>query len=277
MSNIKQCGNGEVVLIYGGGKTYSDKAAKFCRSGKSLDDIVASESNKNIIKTIIDSGHNAVLEFDDFIFGIAGYSRVTEAQLIRKRHASYMIGSGRSNKKNSVDVVLPNNILDIKTDITLDSKRLMMNNKDIYSHLTDAGIDISEITYELSTYDILDMIESWYTRGSELNIPHEDLRFMKPQATEFKGIVKMNASGLRDWAKIRMCNRAQHEIRDLCTKMINLAKEASPELMSGVGASCVHLGYCPELEQCEELVGKIPLKKQALEYLRKNRNEICNI
>ena len=35
------------------------------------------------------------MEFDFFLFGVEGYSRVTEVQLVRKRLASYLIKSGR--------------------------------------------------------------------------------------------------------------------------------------------------------------------------------------
>ena len=108
---IKRVGKGNVVLIAGGGKVYSEIAAKFCRSEKAVDDIIASPYNKKLIQNIISSNHKAAIEFDWFIFGIEGYSRVTETQLVRKRMASYMINSGRAelNGKRKYSVVLPDN------------------------------------------------------------------------------------------------------------------------------------------------------------------------
>jgi thymidylate synthase (FAD) len=69
---------------------------------------------------------------------------------------------------------------------------------------------------------------------------------MKPQATEFKALVGMNAHALLDWFKIRCCKNAQTEIRDLAMKMMRLCKEAAPALFEEAGPSCVSLGYCPE-------------------------------
>ena len=102
-------GEGKVSLISGGGKIYTDIAARFCRSEKSMENIIASEYDAKLVKRIVESGHKAATEFDFFIFGVEGYARVTETQLVRKRLASYLIKSGRADKKGkrSFDVVLP--------------------------------------------------------------------------------------------------------------------------------------------------------------------------
>lgn len=98
---------GRVLLIAGGGKIYSDVAARFSRSTKNLDDIIGAPHSKELLKKIVDSGHESALEFDTFIFGIEGYSRVTEIQLIRKRMASYLIKSAGAdrNGKDEFSVV----------------------------------------------------------------------------------------------------------------------------------------------------------------------------
>ena len=112
MINEMRVGNGEVFLIAGGGKTYCDVAAKFCRTEQDVEKLIASPQNKELIKNLIRSGHKASLEFDEFIFGIQGYSRVTEVQMVRKRHASYMISSGRGEKngKRKMSIVVPDDI-----------------------------------------------------------------------------------------------------------------------------------------------------------------------
>ena len=89
-------GQGQVVLLAGGGKIYTDIAARFVASERELADIVASPYSRTIVQNILKSGHRAALEFDFFLFGVAGYSRVTEVQLVRKRLASYLIKSGRA-------------------------------------------------------------------------------------------------------------------------------------------------------------------------------------
>ena len=232
-------GNGKVVLIAGGGKIYTDTAAKFCRTEKDIDSIIASPYNKKLVKAILNSGHLAATEFDYFIFGVQGYSRVTEVQLVRKRLASYMIKSGRNeeNGRREFSVVLPKD--------------------DMFTHVTGTiHDDAGDIT--LNTMQILHLLESWYDNALKAGVKEEDARYLKPQATEMKAIIGMNAHALRDWFKIRCCFRAQSEIRDLANKMLKLCKDAAPDLFEDAGPSCVSLGMCPEMEQCKELKGKIP-------------------
>ena len=250
--NIEKVGDGHVVLIAGGGKIYTDVAARFTRSEKGLDDIISSPYNANLVRSIINKGHLAATEFDYFLFGVEGYSRVTEVQLVRKRIANYLIKSGRVDKhgKRSFDVVVPDGIIEHATECILK--------------------DGTKLT--LSGEDILDITEQWYNAGVEKGIKEEDLRYLKPQATEFKALIGMNAHALRDWFKIRCCKNAQAEIRDLAWKMLKLCKEAAPDLFEDAGPSCVALGYCPENDfqnpECHVI-----RKDQAMEILKKAKVE----
>ena len=67
-------GQGRVVLLAGGGRIYTDIAARFVRSERSLDEIIASPYSKRIVDNILNSGHGAALEFDYFLFGVEGES-----------------------------------------------------------------------------------------------------------------------------------------------------------------------------------------------------------
>lgn len=268
--NKKQVGKGKVVLISGGGKCYTDIAAKFCRSREELDSIISSEYNKNIVDSILTSGHLAATEFDYYLFGIEGYSRVTEAQLIRKRLASYMISSGRNETegKRDFDVVMPESLdnLVVKKEIALDN--IFIGNKmlcELYPALTGKTGYIPMVCD-----DILLDLEYFYNEGVKQNLKEEDLRYMKPQATEFKAIVGMNAHSLIDWFRIRCCKRAQTEIRDMANKMLCLCKESNPDLFKYAGPSCIELGYCPENnEQDASCKDKIITKNRAKELLYK--------
>jgi thymidylate synthase (FAD) len=289
MVNEMKVGLGKVFLIAGGGKTYCDIAARFCRTEKDVEDIIASPQSKELIRSLINSGHKAALEFDTFLFGVQGYSRVTEIQLARKRHQSLMIKSGRvdENGKRKMDVVIPDSITDLQARQILNPEKVIVKFanpqgiaqvklNDCFPLMKQQFAQTADptIIYDYDYKDILNLIDTWYTEGVNQKIPEEDLRYMKPQATEFKAAIMMNATALRDWAMIRMCKRAQPEIRDLCTKMITLAKEVAPELMEGVGPSCKALGYCTELEQHKDCVGKIPTKAQVFDFIHTHRNEI---
>ena len=284
--NVEYVGNGRVYLIAGGGKTYCDVAAKFCRTSKDVESIIASPQAKKLIKSLLESGHKSALEFDNFIFGIEGFSRVTEVQLVRKRHASYNIKSGRNEMhgKRTMDVVIPEEIQDVSTKIKLIPNKIdcvvkSSNNQDynfsgtLEDFAKEHNFEFTNLSTNMDTIDILHLLDNWYDSGLKREIAEESLRYMKPQATEFKAAVMMNTAALYDWARIRMCRRAQKEIRDLCTKMINMARSAAPELFPKIGPSCVMDGYCPELEQCEEHKGIIPTKTQYLEFIKNNDNK----
>ena len=248
-------GNGRVLLLAGGGRIYTDIAARFVRSERSLEEIVSSEYSSKIVENIVNSNHGAALEFDYFIFGIEGYSRVTETQLVRKRIASYLIKSGRAELggKRAFSVVYPESVANFSTDITLPDGNTT----------TLSGKDLAEITSQ------------WYDAGVTAGVPEQDLRYLKPQATEMKAIIGMNAHALRDWFAIRCCKNAQAEIRDLATKMLKLCKEAAPDLFKGAGASCVQLGYCPENRLINpECKGHIPTKDEAMKFIKKYRKQI---
>ena len=260
---ISKAGDGKVVLLSGGGKVFTDIAARFCRSERDLDGIVSSAYDAGIVRNILRSGHLAATEFDYFVFGIEGYSRVTEIQLVRKRLASYLIKSGRveHNGKRETNLVLPKSLLD-KKGMTAE-----VHNFDSHYTTEPAVFDVS-----LSQY--LELGEKLYAKLCAAGVPEEEARYIKPQATEFKAIIGMNAHALLDWFRIRCCMNAQAEIRDLAKKMRALCMEAAPDLFAGSGPNCVALGYCPENDrQHPSCVGKVYTKDEALNILRKEKRD----
>ncbi|MBQ7584798.1 MAG: FAD-dependent thymidylate synthase [Desulfovibrionaceae bacterium] len=246
-------GSGQVVLIAGGGRVYTDIAARFVASERDLADIVASPYSAKIVQNILESGHKAALEFDYFIFGVAGFSRVTETQLVRKRLASYLIKSGRAELKGKrqFSVVYPQDAAQFEAKVVLPDGH----------------------EAKLSGRDLAELSRQWYEQGVAEGLAEEDLRYLKPQATEFKAIIGMNAHALLDFFAVRCCRNAQTEIRDLATKMLKLCREACPDIFKNAGPNCVQLGYCPEnSRQNKACVGKIITKEEALKILQEHKN-----
>ncbi|MBD5553404.1 MAG: FAD-dependent thymidylate synthase [Desulfovibrio sp.] len=245
-------GSGKVILLAGGGKIFTDIAARFVRSERELEEIAASPYSRQIVRNIIDSNHRAALEFDYFLFGIDGYSRVTETQLVRKRLASYLIKSGRAELggNRAFKVVYPEQAAQFAADVELPDGRRA----------------------KLSGRDLADLAAQWYAAGVASGLAEEDLRYLKPQATVFKAIVGMNAHALLDWFAIRCCRNAQAEIRDLAWKMLKLCRSAAPDLFANAGPNCVQLGYCPENDlQNAACAGRILTKREALRILAGHR------
>lgn len=273
---ITNVGEGKVMLLAGGGKVFTDVAARFVRSERDLESIVGSDYDKKLVETILNSGHLAATEFDYFIFAVEGYSRVTETQLVRKRHASFCIKSGRANKKGkrSYDVVMPKNVMDFKAMTKLNPKEVSIRHKD--GHVLNLGDvqEVESVEYMFTGEDLLYMMEDWYNDGVVQGLPEEDLRYGKPQATEFKAIIGMNAHALFDFFNVRTCECAQTEIRHMAKNMLKLCREVAPDLFRKAGPNCVKLGYCPEgkfmAETCKKNK-KLPTKDIVDDLIRKWR------
>jgi thymidylate synthase (FAD) len=280
MANIIKSGEGMKVKLIGAmpRESYADIAANITRSEKTIDEIMSMPYNENLVKKVVDMSHLATTEFDYFIFLVEGLSRVTEIQLVRKRIASYLIKSGRINKggKRSFDVVKPDSLDGFFGTVRFPIDRAMISNSGWEEKITDtvSGYKGGEILLDLSFDDLCNIIEQWYECGVRCGYPEEDLRYMKPQGTEFKGLIAMNAHALLDWFKIRCCNNAQHEIHDLAWEMLKLCKNHFPALFSNAGPSCAVLGYCPENDyQNKQCKGGILTHNQIKEMIKNHGRE----
>ena len=56
----------------------------------------------------------------------------------------------------------------------------------------------------------------------------------------------LNARELMHFIRLRACNRAQWEIRDISIKMLNQLRASFPELFGKLGPNCYIGGHCPE-------------------------------
>lgn len=199
-------------------------AARLCYSSYGIDRIESDfadgekglEKARKLIKKIRSSGHESVLEHASFSFGIENLSRSASHQLVRHRLASYSQRSQRYVKETNPKYVVPQSIAD--------------NSK------------------LLAEYDkIIEDIFSLYGHFIENGIPPEDARYLLPNACETQIIMTMNARELLHFFKLRGCNRAQWEIRDVAEKMFRLVYPAAPSVFRGAGPACVR-SSCSEGE-----------------------------
>ncbi len=192
-------------------------AARLCYSDSSIDDLeerVKGISLEKFLGKILKLGHLSVLEHASFTFGIEGISRATSHQLVRHRLASYSQQSQRYVKFDKPEFVTPPSVRnDAKTKARFE--KAVKNAYRLYSELVEAGI------------------------------PAEDARFLLPNAAATKIIVTMNARELIHFFNLRCCERAQWEIRDMATRMLELAKKHAPVIFKNSGPACV-AGACGE-------------------------------
>ncbi len=198
-------------------------AARLCYSGSDVESLKEKLSSGDVgkfIEKLLSLGHNSVFEHASFTFAIEGISRVTTHELVRHRLASYSQQSQRYiEEKQIFDYITPKSIED------------------------NDGMKAKYEAFMSASYDL-------YNELIQNGVAKEDARFVLPNAKEAKIIVSMNARELMHFFNLRMCARAQWEIRQMAGKMCKLAKEVAPSIFSKAGASCDTLGYCPEGAMC---------------------------
>src|SRR5699024_9426805 len=84
----------------------------------------------------------------------------------------------------------------------------------------------------------------------------EDARYVFPNACETKIVFTMNARTLLNFFRLRTCNRAQWEIRELAILMLKEVKEVYPILFKNSGPGCLQ-GPCPEGKMTCGKIGQV--------------------
>ena len=219
-------------------------AARLCYSKLTPSEVYEGLTDEKVKKLLTDiraSGHMSPFEHVSFTFGVSGLSRVASHQLVRHRMASFSQQSQRyvSMKDNSV-VVPPS--------AESDPERLKL--------------------YE----EAAELARGYYNRLVEMGMDKEDARFILPHGGYTNLIFTMNARELMHFFRLRLCRRAQWEIRELAIGMLELVLDAAPELFLGAGPACMADGKCPEPvgRCCGKPCSKPENAEQMLEILRKN-------
>ena len=89
--------------------------------------------------------------------------------------------------------------------------------------------------------------------------------FVLPGAAATRMTMTMNARELLHFFSLRMCNRAQWEIRELAWQMYALVYPLAPSVFENAGPGCAH-GACPEGKRS---CGKADEVRRRLEEVKK--------
>lgn len=176
-----------------------------------------------IAKGCAKTGHMSVYEHAYFTFHISGISRACLAQLSRHRHISLSVRSQRYCDESSNGVlgcIIPNAFNDEQFEIALQ-------------------------TYceEIDKYQVL------LASGAA----KEDARMVLPNAMETELYLSANARALIEASHLRLCSRAQQEIRNMFDLMKKEITLLSPEIAAMMVPQCeVNPSYpfCTEREPC---------------------------
>lgn len=188
------------------------------------------EKMLKLISRVISSGHYSTIEHIQVSFAISNVSRACTHQLVRHRHISFSQKSQRYVKeKGQFDYLTPPTI-EKNPELKDKYNEFMGKIADFYEELTNAGI------------------------------PAEDARFILPNATSSSMVASLNLREMIHLANIRLCTRAQDEIRLLVRLMCNALVKEEPWLKPYLVPKCERLGYCDEDKSC----GRMPTKEEIL-------------
>ena len=184
------------------------------------------EKMLKLIERVISSGHYSTIEHIQVSFAISNVSRACTHQLVRHRHMSFSQKSQRYVKeKGQFDYIIPPTI---EKDPELKEKfeKFMGEISALYNEFTEAGI------------------------------PAEDARFVLPNAAASSLVTSLNLREMIHLANLRLCTRAQYEIRILVNKMCQELLKEEAWLKPYLVPKCERLGFCDEDKSC----GRVPTR-----------------
>lgn len=204
-------------------------AAKICYSPSGAQKILEGlddTKTASFLKMLREAGHLSPFEHACFTFAIEGLSRVATHQLVRHRMASYSQQSQRYVEMTGCGCIVPKSVQERPEAL------------EVFNGQAEAAQDA-------------------YRRLVDMGIPKEDARFILPHGAETRLVVTMNARELHHFFALRLCRRAQWEIRETAKEMLKAVREAAPQLFSLAGPSCVTDGKCGEAHSCGRPYGGI--------------------
>ena len=216
-------------------------AAKLCYSPATIEDLMEDldeQKTANFLNMLTDIGHQSPIEHISFTFGIEEVSRTLLAQITRHRIASFSVQSQRYVKENSFSFVTP-------PEIAADPKA-----SELYQQAMESSyrsyLKLAELLQRKHFAQMVEQgMEEKKARSAAEKKAIEDARFVLPNACETKMMLTMNARSLMNFFRLRCCNRAQWEIRDVATQMLELVRPVAPTLFAKAGPGCL-TGACPE-------------------------------
>lgn len=230
-------------------------AARTCYSAHSpisiFEDTLLTQENNiktlELVKKVLQSGHLSIAEHVNFTFAIEGISRACSHQLVRHRHCTFSQQSQRyvEIKENYEDLC---NVYDGAAHVASITDKYFVPCDDGMS-----GIKYAELE-TLKEYRRLIEEEHWKP---------EDARAILPNATKTNIIMTCNLRELMHMCNLRLCTRAQKEIRELFYEIKRQVTDLNENIGSLLVPACEVDGFCKEHKSC----GRKPMLSTIMEYV----------
>lgn len=170
--------------------------------------------NNKIIDILITDKRKREFEQINFTFKINNLSLAGLTHLVRHRMQSINIPSFIEFGKSKEHIV-PDTITN-REDLFERYCQVWNRNDFIFEHLSSKGVVPEDLVYLYLSGNLLDLITT------------------------------MNGRQLIHFLQLRLCNRAQWEIRNIAIEMLKALRLVAPNIFSKIGPSCFMTGSCPE-------------------------------
>lgn len=228
-----------------------------CSGYEEKDEI--NQKHWNLVKKVLDSGHQSIAEHVYFTFAIEGISRACSHQLVR--HRAGIVFSQQSQR-----------YVEIKEDVFN-----LLRWEEAKPILDKYFIDVNTSNWQ----EYLDCLKH-YLHHIQMGMKAEDARNILPNATKTNITMSLNYRELIHICNLRLCTRAQKEIRDLFALIVKEVKNVDKRLASYLVPSCEVTGICfegksckrkPTLEEVLEGVKTAKELKHRLDLIQNNQEE----
>lgn len=217
-------------------------AARTCYSAKSPIDLanelnaINNESIFNLVNSVLESGHTSIAEHVHFTFAIEGISRACSHQLVRHRLCTFSQQSQRYVEiKENYD-----ELHELISGFSTDEKIAKM-----VQIAQTYFVDVTDNNYYGYVCSLCE-----YARRIASGESKEDARNSLPNACKTNIVVTTNLRNLMHICDLRLCTRAQTEIRTLFKSIKSVVNLNNPNLGRLLLCQCDRLGYCPEGNKC---------------------------
>ena len=175
-----------------------------------------SKPSATVLKSCYASGHGSVLEHVSFTFHVSEISRSCSHQIVRHRLASY------------------------------DQRSQRYCDEDGFGYYTPPSAG--------SEYDTcMKTIEKMYIELKKTGLHKEDAREVLPNACHTQMYITMNLRELAHFMNLRLCTRAQAQIREVAQLMRQEVLDVCPEAEYMLVPKCKAIpgmSFCTEHESC---------------------------
>ena len=228
-----------IEIMFIAARTCYSEEGPICMADKVINTLAA----EKLVKKVLESGHESIAEHIHITFAIEGISRACSHQLVRHRLCTFSQQSQRYVKINeNLEQIKQLYLQTCSQDLSIKQEAMIKATEIVDKYFVRDNDKIGAIKYYFHLMDYLQAIND--------GCKAEDARMLLPNATKTNIVLTTNLRNLMHMSSLRLCTRAQKEIRLLFISMLTELKQQNRFLSDLIKVQCDKLGYCPEHNCC---------------------------